>query len=49
MHKYLEQSVPYGCSDAQGKSGFIHTRYLVCMFDVIVRSRRRQIYAVRSL
>jgi hypothetical protein len=43
MHKYKEQIVPCGGTDAQGISGSIHTRYLVCMFDVVVRSRRRQI------
>jgi hypothetical protein len=49
MHKYKEQIVPCGGTDAQGISGSIHTRHLVCMFDVVVRSRRRQMYAVRSL
>jgi hypothetical protein len=49
MHKYKEQIVPCGWTDAQGISGSIHMRHLVCMFDVVVRSRRRQMYAVQSL
>jgi|SRR5688572_6744750 hypothetical protein len=49
MHKYEEQSVPSGGTDAQGTSGSIHTRHLVCMFDVAVRSRCRKMYAVQSL
>ena len=49
MHKYEEQSVPSGGTDAQGISGSIHTRHLVCMFDVAVRSRCRKMYAVQSL
>jgi hypothetical protein len=48
MHIYEEQSVPYGGTDAQGISDFIHTRHLVCMFDVVVRSRCRQMYAAES-
>jgi hypothetical protein len=38
MHKYEEQSVPYGGTDAQGTSDSIHTRHLMCLFDVVVRS-----------
>ena len=49
MHKYEEQSVPSGGTDAQGISGSIHTRHLVCLFDVAVRSRCRKMYAVQSL
>jgi hypothetical protein len=49
MHKYEEHSVPRGGADAQGISGSIHTRHLVCMFDVVVRSRCRQMYAAQSL
>jgi hypothetical protein len=49
MHKYEEQSVPYGGTNAQGISGSIHTRQLVCMFNVVVHSRCRQVYAVQSL
>ena len=49
MHKYKEQIVPCGGTDAQGISGSIHTRHIVCMFDVVVRSRSRQMYAVQSL
>jgi hypothetical protein len=49
MHKYEEQSVPYGWTNAQGISGSIHMRHLVCMFDVVVHSRCRQVYTVQSL
>ena len=49
MHKYQEQSVPYGGTNAQGISGSIHMRHLVCMFDVVVRSQHRHMYAVQSL
>jgi hypothetical protein len=49
MHKYKEQIVPCGGIDAQGISGSIHTRHLVCMFDVDVRNRHMQMYAVESL
>jgi hypothetical protein len=49
MHKYKEQIVSCGGTDAQGISVSIHTRYLVCMFDVVVRSRCRQMYAMQSL
>jgi hypothetical protein len=41
MQKYEEQSVPSGVTDAQGISDSIHMRHLVCMFDVVVRSRCR--------
>jgi hypothetical protein len=34
---------------AQGISDPIHTRHLVCMFDVVVHNRCRQMYAVQSL
>jgi hypothetical protein len=49
MHKYKEHIVPCGGTDAQGISDSIHTRHLMCMFDVVVRSRHRQIYALQSL
>jgi hypothetical protein len=49
MHKYEEQSVPCGGTDAQGISGSIHTRHLVCLFDVAIRSRCRKMYVVQSL
>jgi hypothetical protein len=49
MHKYEEHSVPYGGTDAQGISGSIHTRHLVCLFDVAVQSRCRKMYVVQSL
>jgi hypothetical protein len=49
MHKYKEQSVPCGGTDAQGISGSIHMRHLVCLFDVAVQSRCRKMYAVQSL
>jgi hypothetical protein len=49
MHKYKEQIIPYRGVDAQGISGFIRTRHLVCMFDVVVHSRCRQMYAVQFL
>jgi hypothetical protein len=49
MHKYKVQIVPCGGTDAQDISGSIRTRYLMCMFDVVVRSRCRQMYAVQSL
>jgi hypothetical protein len=48
MHKYEEQSVSRGGTDAQGIHGSIHTRHLVCMFGVVVRSRYRQTYVVQS-
>jgi hypothetical protein len=41
MHNYEEQNVPDGGTDAQGISGCIDTRHLMCMFDVVVRSRCR--------
>jgi hypothetical protein len=44
MHKYKEQIVPCGATDVQGLQ-----ICLVCMFDIFVRSRRRQMYAVQSL
>jgi hypothetical protein len=49
MHKYEEQSVPYGGTDAQGISDSIHTRHLVCLFDVAVQSRCMKMYAMQSL
>jgi hypothetical protein len=49
VQKYEEQSVPCGGTDAQGISGSIHTRHLVCMFDVVVRSRCRQMYEVSRM
>jgi hypothetical protein len=38
-----------GGTDAQGISDSIPTRHLVCMFDVVVRSLCRQMYAMQSL
>jgi hypothetical protein len=49
MHKYKEQIVPCRGTDAQGITGSIHMRHLVCMFDLVVRSRRKKMYAVQSL
>jgi hypothetical protein len=49
MHKYKEQIILCGGTNAQGISGSIHTRHLMCMFDVVIRSRCRQMYAVQSL
>jgi hypothetical protein len=49
MHKYKEQSVPYEGVDAQGISGSIHTRHLVCKFDIVICSGCRQVYGVQSL
>jgi hypothetical protein len=37
MHKYEKQKVSCGGTDAQGISGSIHTRHLVCMFVVAVQ------------
>jgi hypothetical protein len=37
MHKYEKQKVPYGGTDAQGISGSIHMRHLMCKFDVAVQ------------
>jgi hypothetical protein len=45
----MKNSVPCGGTDAQGISGSIHTRHLVCLFDVAIRSRCWKIYAVQSL
>ena len=49
MHKYEEQNVPCGGTDAQGISSSIHMRHLMCMFDVVIISRCRKLYAVQSL
>jgi hypothetical protein len=49
MHKYKEQSVPCGGTDAQGISGSIHMRHLMCLFDVAIQSRCRKMYVVQSL
>jgi hypothetical protein len=49
MQKYKERIVLYRGTDAQGISGSIQTRQLVCMFDVVVRSRCWKKYAVQSL
>jgi hypothetical protein len=38
MHKYEEHNVSCGGTNAQGISGSIHMRYLVCMFDVVVQN-----------
>jgi hypothetical protein len=37
MHKYEKQKILCGGTDAQDISGSIHTRHLVCMFDVPVQ------------
>jgi hypothetical protein len=37
MHMYGKQKVHYGETDAQGISGSIHMRHLVCMFNVAVQ------------
>jgi hypothetical protein len=49
MHRYEEQSVSCGGTDAQSISGSIHTRHLVWLFNVAVWSRCRKMYAVQSL
>jgi hypothetical protein len=49
MRKYEKQKVQCGGTDAQGISSFIHTRHLVCMFDVVVQIRYGKVYAVQSL
>jgi hypothetical protein len=49
MHKYEEHSVPCGGTDAQGISGSIYMRHLVCLFDVAVQSRCRKMYDIQSL
>jgi hypothetical protein len=49
MQKYKERIVLYRGTEAQGISGSIQTRHLVCMFDVVVRSRCWKKYAVQSL
>jgi hypothetical protein len=49
MHKYEKQEVPCRETDTQGINGSIHARHLVCMFDVVIRTRCRQVYAVQSL
>jgi hypothetical protein len=36
MHKYKEHNVPCGGISAQGIRDSIHTRPLVCMFNVAV-------------
>jgi hypothetical protein len=48
MHKYKEHNVHYGGTDAQSISGSIHTRHLVCLFDVAVQNRCRKMYVVQS-
>jgi hypothetical protein len=49
MHKYGKQKVPCEGIDAQGISGSIYTRHLVCLFDVAVQIRCRNVYTVQSL
>jgi hypothetical protein len=49
MHKYAKQKVPCGGADAQGISDSIHTRHLMCMFDVSVQIWCRKVYAMQSL
>jgi hypothetical protein len=49
MQKYKERNIPYEGTDAQGTSGSIHTRHLMYLFDVTIRSRCRKMYAVQSL
>jgi hypothetical protein len=49
MHKYEEQKAPRRGTDAQGISDSIHTRHLVCMFDLAIQSRCRKMYVVQSL
>jgi hypothetical protein len=46
MHKYEKQNVSCGGTNAQGISGSIHMRYLVCMFDVSVQSWCGKMYAM---
>jgi hypothetical protein len=43
MHKYGNLKVPCDIS------GSIHMRHLVCMFDVVIQIRCRQVYTVQSL
>jgi hypothetical protein len=49
MHKYIKQKVPCGGTDVQGISSSIHTRHLICMFDVVVHSQCMKMYVVQSL
>jgi hypothetical protein len=49
MHNHYEHNVPCRGTDAQDIVGSIHMRHLVCMFDLVVCSRCRQMYAVQSL
>jgi hypothetical protein len=49
MHKYEKQNVSCGGTDAQATRDSIHTRHLVCLFDVAVRNRCWKMYAVQSL
>jgi hypothetical protein len=49
MHKYKEQNVPCRVTYAQVISGSIHTRHLMCLFNVAVQSRCRNMYVVQSL
>jgi hypothetical protein len=48
VQKRESSKVPCGGTDAHDISGSIHTRHLVCMFDLVVRIRCRQVYAVQS-
>jgi hypothetical protein len=48
MYKYEKQKVFCGGTDAQDIGGSIHTRHLVCMFDVAVQIRCKKMYAVQS-
>jgi hypothetical protein len=49
MHKYEKRKVHCGGTDVQGINSSIHTRHLVCMFDVAVQIQCGKIYAVQSL
>jgi hypothetical protein len=49
MHKYEKQKVSCGGTDAKDTSDSIHTRHLMCMFDVVVHSRCRKMYAEHAL
>jgi hypothetical protein len=49
MHKYWKQKASCEGTDAQVISGSIHTRHLVCMFDVAVQIWYMKVYEVQSL
>jgi hypothetical protein len=46
---YVKQKIPCGGTDAQDISDSIYMRHLMCMFDVVVHSRCRKMYAAQSL